>query len=98
MDEALAALDAAAVPAGRIYTVADIAADPHYRARDMICEQRTGRRRDARRAGHRAQAVAHARRRRSAAPRLGQDTDAVLREVGLSGEQIALLRAKGVIG
>jgi hydroxymethylglutaryl-CoA lyase len=30
------ALDAASVPAGRIYTVADIAADPHYRARGML--------------------------------------------------------------
>ena len=34
--QVLSALDAAAVPAGRIYTVADIAADPHYRARGMI--------------------------------------------------------------
>jgi formyl-CoA transferase len=36
VDEVLAALDAAAVPAGRIYTVADIANDPHYRARGML--------------------------------------------------------------
>jgi formyl-CoA transferase len=34
--EVLAALDAAAVPAGRIYTVADIAADPHYAERGML--------------------------------------------------------------
>ena len=34
--EVLAALDAAAVPAGRIYTVADMVADPHYRARGML--------------------------------------------------------------
>jgi formyl-CoA transferase len=32
----LATLQAASVPVGRIYTVADIAADPHYRARGMI--------------------------------------------------------------
>ncbi|HEY4065451.1 MAG TPA: CoA transferase, partial [Burkholderiaceae bacterium] len=32
----LDALNAAAVPAGRIYTAKDIAEDPHYRARGMI--------------------------------------------------------------
>jgi formyl-CoA transferase len=34
--DVVAALQAAAVPVGRIYSVADIAADPHYRARGMI--------------------------------------------------------------
>lgn len=34
--EILADLDASDVPAGLIYTAADIAADPHYRARGMI--------------------------------------------------------------
>jgi formyl-CoA transferase len=34
--EVLAVLDETAVPAGRIYTVADIAADPHYQARGML--------------------------------------------------------------
>ncbi|MFT3666732.1 CaiB/BaiF CoA transferase family protein [Piscinibacter sp.] len=38
IDAVLAALDAAAVPAGRIYTVADIAADPQYQARGMIVQ------------------------------------------------------------
>ena len=37
-DEVLAALEAARVPSGRIYSIADIAADPQYRARDMIVE------------------------------------------------------------
>ena len=36
VDEVVAALQAVSVPVGRIYTVADIAADPHYRARRMI--------------------------------------------------------------
>ncbi len=37
-DEALAALDEARVPAGKIYSVADIAADPQYAARGMIVD------------------------------------------------------------
>ena len=36
VSEVLAVLDGAEVPAGRIYTVADIAADPHYAARGML--------------------------------------------------------------
>ncbi len=40
LDAVLQALEQADVPAGRVYTVADIAADPHYRARDMIVETR----------------------------------------------------------
>jgi formyl-CoA transferase len=37
-DEVLAALDAAQVPAGQIYSVADIARDPQYLARGMIVQ------------------------------------------------------------
>jgi formyl-CoA transferase len=36
VDEVLQALEQASVPAGKIYTVADIAHDPHYLARDML--------------------------------------------------------------
>ncbi len=35
-DDVLSVMDAAGVPAGRIFTAADIARDPHYAARDMI--------------------------------------------------------------
>ncbi|MBB3120149.1 CaiB/BaiF CoA transferase family protein [Pseudoduganella violacea] len=38
IDAVLAALEAAEVPAGRIYLVADIVADPHYQAREMILQ------------------------------------------------------------
>jgi len=36
VDAVVATLQAVSVPVGRIYTVRDIAADPHYRARQMI--------------------------------------------------------------
>ena len=36
VEQVLAVLNAASVPVGRIYTAADIAADPHFQARDMI--------------------------------------------------------------
>ena len=45
-DDVLAAMARADVPASSIYTVRDIVADAHYRARDMIREIRdAGRRR-----------------------------------------------------
>ena len=34
----IAALEAAEVPAGRIYSVADIVSDPHYQAREMLLD------------------------------------------------------------
>jgi len=37
-EDVLRALEEASVPAGKIYTVADIAADPHYQAREMILD------------------------------------------------------------
>lgn len=36
IDEVLHRLEDASVPAGKIYSAADIAADPHYQARDML--------------------------------------------------------------
>jgi formyl-CoA transferase len=36
VQEVVAALQAARVPVGRIYTARDIAEDPHYRARGML--------------------------------------------------------------
>jgi crotonobetainyl-CoA:carnitine CoA-transferase CaiB-like acyl-CoA transferase len=38
VDAVLRSMDAASVPAGRIYTAADIAVDPQYASRDMVVE------------------------------------------------------------
>ena len=97
VDEVLAALDSASVPAGRIYTVADIAADPHYAARDML-QQITLQdgspltvpgivpKLSRTPGGHRRNA-----------PELGQDTDRILSDMGLSVAQIETLKAQGIV-
>ncbi|MFM2406821.1 MAG: hypothetical protein RL223_4701 [Pseudomonadota bacterium] len=97
VDEVLAALEDVSVPAGRIYTVADIAADPHYAARGMlqqmvlddgstltvpgICPKLS-----VTPGGHRRNA-----------PVLGQDTELVLQEIGLTAAQIEALKARGIV-
>jgi formyl-CoA transferase len=95
--EVLAVLNEARVPAGKVYTARDIAEDPHYRARDMILTQRTREGYELGVPGIVPKLTGTPGSVRSAAPRLGEDTDAVLREVGLSEEQIAALRARGVV-
>ena len=97
VSEVLAVLDGASVPAGRIYTVADIAADPHYQARGMLSSVQMD--------DGTTLAVpgivpklsrtpgAHARN----APQVGQDSDAVLASMGLTPEQIAQLRGQGIV-
>lgn len=97
IDEVLAALAAARVPAGKVYTARDIAEDPHYRARDMLLTQRTRDGQELLVPGVVPKLSATPGRVRSSAPNLGDDTDAVLAEVGLSSEQIAQLRSKGII-
>jgi formyl-CoA transferase len=97
VDQVLQALGDARVPAGKVYTVADIAADPHFRARDMILQQRTREGYDVEVPGVVPKLSATPGTVRQAAPRLGEDTDAVLREMGLSDQQIAQLRDKGIV-
>jgi formyl-CoA transferase len=97
VQQVLDALGAARVPAGKVYTVADIAADPHYRARDMVLKQTTRDGYEVEVPGIVPKLSATPGTVRSAAPRLGEDTDAVLREMGLNAEQIAQLREKGIV-
>ncbi|WP_225783556.1 CaiB/BaiF CoA-transferase family protein [Xenophilus sp. Marseille-Q4582] len=97
VQQVLDALGAARVPAGKVYTARDIAEDPHYRARDMLLAQTTRDGDTLTVPGIVPKLSATPGRIRTSAPRLGDDTDAVLAEAGLTAEQIALLRAKGVI-
>ena len=97
VDEVLAALDRADVPAGRICTVADIARDPHYHARGMIeqIELDDGTRLDVPGITPKLSRTPGGHRRN--APTLGQDTRAVLEDIGLTPGQIRALQDRGIV-
>ncbi len=95
--QVLDALNAAKVPVGRVYTAKDIAEDPHYRARDMLLSQTTRDGYEVTVPGIVPKLMGTPGSVRISAPRLGDDTDAVLREAGLTDQQIAALRSKGVV-
>jgi formyl-CoA transferase len=97
VSEVLDLLGQARVPAGKVYTARDIAEDPHYRARDMILSQTT-------RDGYALEVPGIVPKLlgtpgsvRSSAPGLGDDTDAVLQELGLSMQDISALRLRKVV-
>lgn len=95
--DVLKVLDTAGVPAGRIYNVADIAADPHYQARGMIdtINMDDGTALSVPGIVPKLSRTPGGHRRN--APRIGQDTDAVLQEMGLNAEQIQALREQGIV-
>jgi formyl-CoA transferase len=96
--EVLEALDKASVPAGRIYTVADIAADPHYQARGMLQAMAMDDGSTLTVPGIVPKLSATPGQHRRNAPQLGQDTDQILTEMGLTAEQIQSLKARGIVG
>jgi formyl-CoA transferase len=97
VDEVLAALAQASVPAGKIYTVADIAADPHYQARGMLQQVRMEDGSTLAVPGIVPKLSRTPGGHRRNAPALGQDTEGVLREIGLTPQQIRALRERGIV-
>jgi len=95
--EVLAVLDAASVPAGRIYSIADIAADPHYKARGMLPRTTMNDGSSIVLPGIIPKLSVTPGGHRRNAPALGQDSDAVLKELGLTPEQIQGLKDKGIV-
>jgi formyl-CoA transferase len=95
--DVLAVLEKAQVPSGRIYTVADIAQDPHYQARGMIQSVQMSDGTSLAVPGIIPKLSRTPGGHRHNAPTLGQDTDLILRGLGISVEQIQAMRAKGIV-
>ena len=95
--DVLETLNGANVPAGRIYTAKDIAEDPHYRARGMLqpVTSADGLTLDVPGIVPKLGATPGGLHRR--APTLGEDTGAVLREIGVTREQLQALRERGLV-
>jgi formyl-CoA transferase len=97
VDEVLAALDGASVPAGRIYTIEDIAKDPHYAARGMLEKVQLDDGTALSVPGVVPKLSRSPGSRGRNAPALGQNTREVLADIGLSDEQIHQLIERGIV-
>ena len=97
LDDILAALEAADVPHGKIYTAADIVTDAQYLARDMIRQVRLPDGTPLKLPGIVPKLSDTPGDLRWVGPPLGAHTDEVLRGIGYSGEEIERLRKAGTI-
>ncbi len=97
LEDVLAALNEAKIPAGRIYDIADIAADPHYKAREMIVDTELPDGTPVQVPGivpklsETPGAIVHR------APALGEHTEEVLADLGIDATTRSAWRARGVI-
>ncbi len=98
VDEVLEKLESVSVPSGRIYNIADIAADPHYAAREMLQQIQLKDGSELTIPGVVPKLSLTPGQHRRNAPSLGEDTDSILKEMGLSAAQIEELKAKGIVG
>ena len=97
LDEVLEILERAEVPSGRIYSIADIAADLHYQARGMIERHKLGGE-ELLLPGMVPKLSETPGATRWIGPRLGEHTDEVLCGLGYDPQAIAGLRSRGVVG
>jgi len=93
----IAALDAAGVPCGPINSIADVAADPHALAREMVVELEHPRAGRTRALGLPVKLSRTPGKVSRPAPVLGQHTREVLGEFGFSAAEIDALVASGAV-
>lgn len=96
-DDVLAALERAEVPSGRIYSVADIVADPHYEARDMLLEAQLPGGASVKMPGIVPKLSDTPGEVRWQGPTLGEHTGSVLSELGFANDEIERLRREGAV-
>ncbi|MGF6740718.1 CaiB/BaiF CoA transferase family protein [Paraburkholderia atlantica] len=96
-EDVLAALERVEVPAGRIYSVADIVADPHYQARDMLLQAQLPGGASVKMPGIVPKLSDTPGEVRWQGPTLGEHTGSVLSELGFASEDIERLRREGAV-
>jgi crotonobetainyl-CoA:carnitine CoA-transferase CaiB-like acyl-CoA transferase len=97
IDVVLQALEQAQVPAGRIYSVADIVADPHYQAREMLLDAQLPGGAAVKMPGIVPKLSETPGQINWQGPSLGQHTDSVLNGLGLTEGDIERLKRAGVV-
>lgn len=97
LDQVLAALKAANIPSGKIYDAADIAADPHYQARDMLLPGTLDDGTAVTLPGIVPKLLTTPGRVQSRAPTLGQHTDSILQGLGIDESTRESWRSRGLI-
>ncbi len=95
-DEWLAELEASGIPAGPINTLTEVFVDPQVRHRGMRRTLQRGEL-DVPQVANPLRFDGESATSELAPPRLGQDSDAILAEMGLTAEEIARLRREGVV-
>ncbi|CAG9218468.1 Succinyl-CoA--D-citramalate CoA-transferase [Paraburkholderia sabiae] len=97
IDDVLAALESAEVPSGRIYSVADIVADPHYQAREMLLKADLPGGASVKMPGIVPKLSETPGEVRWQGPALGEHTSSVLADLGYEQSEIERLRREGAV-
>ncbi|MEM5384361.1 CaiB/BaiF CoA-transferase family protein [Paraburkholderia phymatum] len=97
IDDVLAALESAEVPSGRIYSVADIVADPHYQAREMLLKADLPGGASVKMPGIVPKLSETPGEVRWQGPTLGEHTSSVLAALGYEQSEIERLRREGAV-
>lgn len=97
LDEVLAEMTEAGVPVGKSYDAADIAADPHYQARDMILETTLPDGSPVKVPGIVPKLSHTPGQVDRLAPKLGEHTDEVLQALGIDADTRTDWRKRGIL-